>query len=141
MKKFKWLSLILVIIMVLAIGCSQDEGQDKGQGDQDENLNLENEIIIDLAETFIDQLSDGDYQEATENFDATMADQIGAEDLEEIWLALEEQLGNFIDQEYSSTEEVDEYSLVLITGIFNDDNITFQVTFNEDEQIAGFFIR
>ncbi len=94
-----------------------------------------------MAITFIDELNEGNYEEATGNFDETMNEQVGAADLKEIWTDLNSQLGDFIDQEYNKTEEADGYQVVFITGTFNDADVTFQVTFDENEQIAGFFVQ
>lgn len=121
MKKIIW--IIGLSLLVLA-GCNQ----------------AKDEAIVEHAETFINQLSTGDYEAATQNLDMTMAEQLTADDLEEMWLSLTEQLGEFIDQEYSGMEEAEGHQVVLITGIFNNVDVTFQVAFNEDEEIAGFYV-
>lgn len=151
MKKSQVISFLLLAAILFLAGCS--EGQDteepagsleKGTEPAEEQTKGENEDdmkdeAIVVAERFIDQLSDGQYEEATENFDATMAEQLRAEELQEIWGSLEEQLGHFIAFEYKETEEVDDYEVILIKGVFNDSDITFQVTVNEDMEIAGFY--
>lgn len=154
MKKLQWIGLVMAAALVLLAGCNQeDEPADQGteeQGDEqtpsdaeDETSgeNQENEAQIDMAKGFIDQLDEGKYEEATENFDDTMNEQVTAADLEEIWTGLNSQLGDFIDQEYNKMEEADGYQIVLITGTFNDADVTFQVTFDESGQIAGFFVQ
>lgn len=121
MKKLLW---IIALLLIVLMGCSQPE----------------DEPIVGHAETFINQLSSGDYEAATQNLDMTMAEQLTADDLEEMWVSLTDQLGEFIDQEYSGMEEVEEHQVVLITGIFNNVDVTFQVAFNEEEEIAGFYV-
>lgn len=124
MKKLVGMSVLIVLSLLVLAGCNQGE----------------DEAIVGHAETFINQLSSGDYEAATENLDMTMAEQLTADDLEEMWLSLTEQLGEFIDQEYNRIEEVEEHRVVLITGIFNNIDVTFQVTFNDEEEIAGFYV-
>lgn len=142
MKKFYLLSIVLVAIVAILSGCNQDDGQNganTGEGAVEGNKG--DEEIIELAETFINRLSEGNYNEATENFDETMTEQLPREELEKLWTSLKEQFGDFIDQEYSSVEEVDGYQVVLLTGMFNDRDVTFQVTFDENRQIAGFYVQ
>ncbi|GEM_PF-1276795 len=154
MKKFQWIGLVMAFALVLLAGCNQaeepadqsteqqeDTQTPSGEKDETSEENQADEALIDMAITFIDELNEGNYEEATENFDETMNEQVGAADLEEIWTDLNSQLGDFIDQEYNKTEEADGYQVVFITGIFNDADVTFQVTFDENEQIAGFFVQ
>lgn len=135
MKRFKWMSLLLVLILLM-VGCSQeDEPTEQGADDI-----LDNDVIISMAEKFINQLNDGEYEKARENFDATMSAEVDVDGLKGIWESIEAELGDFIAQEYDSTEEIDGYRVVFINGTFNDSDIKFQVTFNEDNEIAGFFL-
>lgn len=154
MKKFQWIGLVMAFALVLLAGCNQaeepgdqsteqqeDTQTPSGEKDETSEENQADEALIDMAITFIDELNEGNYEEATGNFDETMNEQVGAADLEEIWTDLNSQLGDFIDQEYNKTEEADGYQVVFITGTFNDADVTFQVTFDENEQIAGFFVQ
>ncbi|MRI67532.1 DUF3887 domain-containing protein [Gracilibacillus thailandensis] len=150
MKKLQSIIAVMIAGLILLAGCNQsneseEEPLDQNQEGQDEEQSAtesnENDQIIGMAETFIDQLNEGKFDEATENFDETMAEQLTADKIEGIWNDLHNQLGDFIDQEFNTVEEVDGYQVVLITGIFNDDEVTFQVTFNENQQIAGFYIQ
>lgn len=135
----------MVVVLVFFAGCTQNEdppedevtqeGEEQTTGDREEN-----EEIVAMAEEFIDQLNDGEYEAATENFDETMATEIDADGLEELWGSLESEFGDFIDQEYDSTASAEGYQLVYIKGTFNDSDITFQVAFNESNEIAGFVL-
>lgn len=158
MKKFKWIAFAMLAAAVLLAGCNQAEEQEEPADDNaDEEQPVEqaeeeaeeqfsaedeeNEQLISMAETFIDQLNEGKYEEATKNFDETMSELLAAEDLEELWVSLNSQIGEFLDQEYTTTEEADGHQVVLITGVFNDADVMFQVTFDENEQIAGFYVQ
>ncbi|MGN8646657.1 DUF3887 domain-containing protein [Gracilibacillus sp. HCP3S3_G5_1] len=150
MKKFQSIVGVMIAGLILLAGCNQsdeseEEPLDQNQVEQKEEgqsaESNESDQIVGIAETFIDQLNEGKFDEATENFDETMAEQLTADDLEAIWNDLNSQLGDFIDQEFNTIEEVDGYQVVLTTGIFNNDDVTFQVTLNENQQISGFYIQ
>lgn len=85
-------------------------------------------------------LSSGEYEEATENFDETMADALKAEELRELWEKLEDEFGRYFGKEYESGLESEEHQVILIKGIFNDKDVIFQIAFNEDNEIAGFYV-
>src|SRR5690625_4989455 len=114
MRKLKWMGFVMVVVLVFFSGCTQNEdppedevnqeGEEQTTGDREEN-----EEIITLAEEFINQLNDGEYEAATENFDETMAAEIDADGLEELWGSLESEFGDFKDQEYVSTAEAEGY--------------------------------
>lgn len=143
MKQFKWMIFMMLAVCVLLAACNQTEEQEEpvDENQAEEENNTEDEQIITIAETFISQLAEGNYEEATENFDETMSAQLTATELEEIWSSLTEQVGDFIAQEYNTTEEVDEGQVVLITGVFNEADVTFQITVDPDQQIAGFYVQ
>lgn len=145
MKKLKLVGVVMLVILVFFTGCAQNEAPPEDDSSQEipEQVTSdveENEEIINMAEEFINQLNDGEYDKATENFDAAMKDAIDAEGLEELWVEIENEFGNFISQEYDSTAESEGYQSVFIKGIFNDNNVTFQVSFNENNEISGFFL-
>lgn len=154
MKRFQWIGLLLAAVLVLLAGCTQGEDPaDGGAAEQDNNeveTDTEDEAVADsqgneeqmeMAKTFIEQLNEGKFEGATEKFDETMNEQVTAVDLEGIWKDLNSQIGNFIEQEFNKVEEADGYQVVFITGIFNDADVTFQVTFDENQQIAGFYVQ
>ncbi|WP_405098715.1 DUF3887 domain-containing protein [Oceanobacillus sp. FSL H7-0719] len=154
MKRFQWIGLLLAAVLVLLAGCTQEEDSADGGAAEQENTEVEtdtkdeavadsqgNEEQMEMAKTFIEQLNEGKFEGATEKFDETMNEQVTAADLEGIWKDLNSQIGNFIEQEFNKVEEADGYQVVLITGIFNDADVTFQVTFDENQQIAGFYVQ
>ncbi|MCF3943753.1 DUF3887 domain-containing protein [Oceanobacillus alkalisoli] len=149
MKRFRTVMFLSIVAILFLAGCSRGEeaegpvDEDTVQPEEqvtDESANATTDETVAVAEEFIVQLSEGQYAEATENFDDTMAEQIGAEELQELWGSLEEQLGEFIASEYDQTESGDGYEVILIKGVFNDADATFQVTINENMEIAGFYI-
>lgn len=150
MKKFSKVWILLILAMLFLIGCNdeteemeEDRALDETEQpeEQVESESQADEETIQLAETFIENVSNGQYEEATENFDETMREQLGAADLQELWESLEEQMGEFIDYEYYQAEVVDGYEVILINGIFNDVDVIFQVTMNESQEVSGFYIQ
>lgn len=136
--------LLLLVAMLLFAGCSQgeeeaeqDEGTSNGQTTEEQG---EDEEVIAVAENFMDQLSKGLYEEATEPFDETMTEQLGPEELEELWKSVQDQLGEIIDYEFQQIDESDGYQAVFFDVVFNDNDATIQVTLDGNQQIAGFFI-
>lgn len=145
MGKLKFLGLLTLVVVVLFTGCTESDQpfEDDPSKELPEEVTsdiVENEEIINMAEEFINQLNEGDYDRATENFDSAMNDAIDAEGLEQLWLEIENDFGNLISQEFDTILESQGYKSVLITGIFNDRDITFQVVFNENNEISGFFL-
>lgn len=136
--------LLLLVAVLLFAGCSQGEEeaeQDKGTSNgQTTEEQGEDEEVIAVAENFMDQLSKGLYEEATEPFDETMTEQLGSEELEELWKSVQDQLGEIIDYEFQQIDESDGYQAVFFDVVFNDNDATIQVTLDENQQIAGFFI-
>lgn len=149
MSKFlKGAILILAIFSLAACNQAEDTAEDETDSTEQqveeesgEKENQEDEESIALAENFIEQLSQGQYEESTDKFDQTMSEQLGAAELQELWESLEVQMGEFIDYEYNKTETIDGgYQVILIHGVFNDADIMFQVTVNDNLEIAGFYI-
>lgn len=134
MRKYTGILLVILLAIVMA-GCNQTN--------EKEDANTESKTDIESkAEEFIALLSEGDYEKGWENFDKTMKEGISSTELEELWETLNDQAGEFIDQEYNSTEKTnDGYEVVYISGLFEATDVIFTVTFDKDEKIAGFYIK
>lgn len=135
MKKYVVLMLTLIIISLFLSGCGQGEAEQK-----DFQEAAEKEANIVFAEEFIMFLHEGRYDRATKYFDDTMKKELPANELEKLWTSLEEQLGDYKNQNYDSTQKMDDYDVILINGIFEEDEVTFRVTIDQNEKIAGFYI-
>jgi outer membrane protein assembly factor BamD (BamD/ComL family) len=130
--------ITLLLMVFIVVGCNQKEEEPKEQVETDKE---KNEEIVTIAEAFITQLSEGKYDEATENFDETMSREMPASQLREVWTQLESQVGNYIEQEYDSTVEQEGYQIVLIKGLFEGQDVLFSVTIDKSNKVAGFFVR
>ncbi|KHF41699.1 DUF3887 domain-containing protein [Halalkalibacter okhensis] len=152
MKKYNVLMAVLASVVIIT-GCNAEQQQQENEIEENQELSTEeseietegNDFDIDesvsLAEQFIEQLSQGKYDEAIERFDDTMSAQISVAELGELWETIESQVGAFIDYDFESTQEVDGYLVVLLNGLFEEADVMFTISFDEQNQIAGFFIQ
>ncbi len=115
---------------VLFVACS---GNDEGITEDEEK--------IALAVTFIEQLADGNFDLATEYLDEEMSEVISTNELEQLWGDILIEFGAFVEQEYDSTEVMDDLTVVFIDGLFEVNDVMFSVTVNESNEVSGFFIR
>lgn len=150
LKKYVRMLIVVFLGSFVLFGCNQTENPKEEQTNnqlteqpEDNNGNLSNkDEIVEMAETYISLLVEGEYEEAVKYFDEQMKEQLTPEALEETWETLLDQTGNFIDQEFDSVNETDDgHQVVLIKGLFEATDVTFTVTFDEDQQIAGFYIQ
>lgn len=127
---------IILMISLIAAGCNNEDTSE---------LNEETEELVETAESFIDHLDAGNYEEAYEYFDETMAAELQPDVLEEVWETAAGQLGGFIDHNYNRVidrnTEAGNYQVVLMDGLFEASEMVFQISFNEENEIAGFFIQ
>lgn len=135
MKKYLAIFFILMLSLIAA-GCNNENTSD---------VNEETEELVETAESFIDHLDAGNYEEAYEYFDETMAAELRPDVLEEVWETAVAQLGGFIDHNYNRVidrnTEAGNYQVVLLDGLFEASEMVFQISFNEEKEIAGFFIQ
>ncbi|MBU9711940.1 DUF3887 domain-containing protein [Evansella tamaricis] len=143
------------IVSVILLGTLLISGCNGGgeQGNENEEVtadtsteetasnNIDEDEAVSLAEQFIEHLSAGEFGEGVGQFNEEVAAQLGAEELKELWETLESQIGTFIDAEFQTTQVIEEYLVVLISGLFEAADVTFTVTIDENYQIAGFFIQ
>lgn len=122
------LAFMLMCLLVGLIACSQNNPQETL--DESANINV-------IAEEFISLLASGQFEEASQLGDAS----IKADDLKHTWESLEKQIGDMIEQEHSTTTVVNGLDVVMIIGRFNDTDVMFNISFNEDQQIVGFYVQ
>lgn len=92
-----------------------------------------------IAQTFIQNLIDGDFEAATANFDSGMLENAPPEVLQQIWGQIRDQLGALVsvgEPRYDATS-----STVRIEATFENAVVDFVVPFNAENQITGFFIQ
>lgn len=92
-----------------------------------------------IAQTFIQNLIDGDFEAATANFDSGMLENAPPEVLEQIWGQLSDQLGTLVEVGAPRYDVAS--NTVRIEATFENAVVDFVLPFNADNQIAGFFIQ
>ncbi|MCP5051276.1 MAG: DUF3887 domain-containing protein [bacterium] len=91
------------------------------------------------ARKFVDQLANGQFEEAFGTFDQTMSGALPLEKLEEVWDRLQDQTGNFQKQLSTRRETYTEYEIVFVTCQFDNGKMDVKVVFNQQKQVAGLF--
>lgn len=133
-KRIQQLFILLFFSLFLSACGSGEKHEDEYQESSEAHAN------IVFAEEFIMFMSEGRFKQATEYYDQTMKEELPAEELEKVWNSLEGEYGDFVSQEYDRTEIKDEYEILFINGEFENGNVVFQITIDQDEKIAGFYI-
>jgi hypothetical protein len=92
------------------------------------------------AESIVDSMSKGDFASVTANFDSTMKSQLSTDQLGLLWSQLTAQFGPFKSR--TSAREAKEQGLdvVYVTCQFEKSNLDVKVVFDNNKQIAGFFL-
>jgi dienelactone hydrolase len=100
---------------------------------------LSDSDLFPLAQEFINQLANGEYEAATARFDDAMLKAAPAPQLKQIWEQLLGQVGAYQEQLDTQSEEVGEYTRLNVTTQFEKAKIVIQVVFNSQGQISGLF--
>ena len=128
-NKFKIISLIFLSLSFL-VGC-----------DIGEEIMQQTDQAIEIASTFVDHLHKGEYAEATQLFDQKFQEELSEEELAEAWQQITEQFGAYIEHEYKEIKSLAQYQVIVLESTFAENNILFEISFDENNKIAGFSIR
>lgn len=128
-NKFKLISLVFLSLIFL-IGC-----------DIGEEIMQQTDQAIEIASTFVDHLHKGEYAEATQLFDQKFQEELSEEELAEAWHQITEQFGAYIGHEYKEIKSLAQYQVIVLEGTFAENNLSFEISFDENNKIAGFSIR
>jgi len=97
--------------------------------------------LIPIAQTFVDQLVQGDFAAAGSRFTAAMTSAMPTAKLKDTWQQLLLQTGAFQKQLGTQTLELKGYKIVLVTCQFEKAVIDVQVTFDAQNRIGGLFFK
>jgi len=133
MSKRIFVVMVSAFAMLTMLAACQDESKEEESADA---------TAEETAEVFLDHLAEEAYDDAYDLLDETMENEIDPSDLEELWTALNQQLGDHIEFEYQHIEEGtdDDFDIVIIDSHHEKEDVTFRVTINEDQEVAGFFL-
>lgn len=98
------------------------------------------EKCITQGEEIVNLLNEGSYQEVHAMFNDEMKTTLPVEDMEELTPLIEES-GNFEKIDDSSVEEQEGLYVTVLTAKYSDKNRVFTITFNDDMEVAGLFVK
>ncbi len=91
------------------------------------------------AVTFVNRMADGQWEAATEPFDATLSSVAPPAKVREAWQTLVAGTGAFRGVRGTRAGAVDQYRIVFVTCDFERDAMNVKVVFDSEGKIAGFF--
>jgi len=131
MKEFKKILALLGLITVITFtGCGNSKTTE---------LEPLKGGIIDLAEAFVDDLVNEDFDAAVRYFDQKMLKAMPASKLGSTWEQIQKQAGSFVRKVENRVEKIQGYDVVFVTSEFDKSLIDIRVVFNSDRRIAGLF--
>lgn len=128
MKKLSSLLLLIAFILILA-ACSNDK-VDKETADK----------YVAKAEEVVGHLNEAAYELIYEQFDKTMKIGLPVEEMEGLTPIIEAS-GEFEQFGDSVVELNDGYYVVVIEGDYSEDRRVYTISFNEDDEIGGLYIK
>lgn len=118
----------MICVMLLLAGCGNKVDDAVAQ------------TYISKAEKIVQHINNSEFEQITEQFDETMKANLTAEQLSEITPILTAS-GEFKSIKKQSVEEKDGYKVVVLVAEYSKENRIFTITYNDSEQIAGFFVQ
>ncbi|WP_066193351.1 DUF3887 domain-containing protein [Gracilibacillus timonensis] len=149
MKKIIW---VLCIGLFTLVACNDDDdtvilssdeeeeqtNEEIAPADQDEDVPSE---VTMAADSFLSSFVHEEFDAAAENLSAEVSAELGSTELQQLWQQLKEQYGDFIDYEYQQSQQVNGFYVQSYAGLFSGEEITFEVTVDQADQIAGFYLK
>jgi len=130
MNNKKIISILIVgfILSITLSGCIEEDAE-------------EPQTITDIATEYIILLSENKYQQAYTFYNEDMKNAISLEYLEQIWEFYIETYGEFESIESTRQTNMSDFDVILVNATFQKDyRIIFRVVFNQEKQIAGFWM-
>ena len=86
---------------------------------------------------FVRRMGDGEFETAREPFDTAMREQVGADDLADIWTSFRGNKGPFVTVADTELTTLSGFRTVVVTARFTSGRTRFSVLFDGQGQIAG----
>ncbi len=96
---------------------------------------------IAIANEFLLQLSKGEYEQATQHFDAQMKEVFPPDNIKKVWTSIVEQCGEFISTGAVTSSKDQGYDTKVVVCRFKNAVIDARVVFNDQQQITGLWFR
>lgn len=98
------------------------------------------EKYISKAENIVSLLNEGKYQEVHAMFDDEMKTGLPEDQMKELTPIIEES-GNYEKIDKSSVEKKDGFYIVVLVAKYSNENRVFTITFNDQDEVAGLYIK
>ncbi len=95
---------------------------------------------FERAKTFVNYLSQGNFQQAEKMFTQRVMEALPSSKLETIWKSLEAQLGQFEEVKNMNAGKSGDYVVVMVNVEFKKGYMDFKLVFDSSFKIAGFWI-
>lgn len=128
MKNFIRLFLSLIVIFVL-VACSGEKVDDEIA-----------QQYIDKAEIAIVLLTDKNYDELRKLFNSEMKAGLTEAELKQLEPFIEE-AGSFSNIDKSSVEKDGEHYVTVLSAKYSNDTLIYTISFNENDEISGLFVK
>jgi hypothetical protein len=133
--------LVVILAVALGVGCTSepDEGATKSTS-APTNTTVEGEGISRAVQV-TEAIADNRWHELIAGFDETMTRQLGAQQLEDVWIALVDDLGPY--ESHGNPIEVDapgQFRVYDTPMTFANGDAKSRVAFRTNGQIAGLFL-
>jgi dienelactone hydrolase len=120
--------LIAIIVVSLVAGCSKGVPL---------ATPTSNPVYLGIAEQTVDNLASGNTSAVFANFDTVMQKAVTIDQLNQLWLQLQVQYGNYLNRAGSQTVVEGGYTSVIVNLHFQYGDTGFKVTFDAAGKIAG----
>ena len=127
MKKSLWL-IVAALLGSLLSGCNQGTPT---------AAPTNNPVLVGTAEQVVDDLASGNTSAVFTKFDSVMQQAVTEKQLDELWLQLQVQYGDYQNRGISQTVVEGGYTSVILPLHYEHGDIGFKVTFDADGKIGG----
>lgn len=98
------------------------------------------EEYIKKSKEMITLFNEEKFDEMRTMFDATMKDALSVEQLQDVFDIVKES-GEFVSFEKESVAKKEQYFVATIATKYKEDNRVYTITLDEQQQVAGFFVK
>jgi len=128
MRKFSLIVFTFSIMMVF-VAC----GGKEVDGSTADKYSAQAEGVIEL-------LNESKYEEVRAMFDEEMKKALSLEGMDDLTPIIND-AGDFEKIEKSSVKEKDGYYTAVLVAKYSDENLVYTISFNNDDEVAGLFIK
>lgn len=121
--------LLIIGLMSLLSACGEEK-VDKATAEK----------YVTKAEAVVLDLNEANYEAIYEQFDKTMKAGLPVEEMEGLTPVIEAS-GEFEAFDDSVVEKNEGYYVVVLVGVYSNDKRVFTISFNEEDEIGGLYIK